>query len=181
MLTGLAFAVTWGAWVAAWGVTPETARVIALSSLLLAIAISDALIMIIPSEYTLAGILIALVASALGSPPGFAQSVLGCVTGAAVIWLVGVMGTWVFKKEAMGGGDIDLMAMVGAFLGVKAVFLTIFLGALVGTIVYAPLLLLRRDWGRQLPFGVYLALGALVTCAAGDAIVAGYFRLVLGS
>src|SRR6185503_4763544 len=145
-------------------------QAVALGTFLLAIAISDAAIMIIPGEYTLGGIVVALTLSGFGMPPGFRQSLLGCVTGAALIWLVGVAGTWVFKKEAMGGGDIDLMAMVGAFLGVKAVFLTVFLGAAAGTLIYGPLLLVRRGWGQHLPFGVYLALGAAVTFVAGDAI-----------
>jgi leader peptidase (prepilin peptidase)/N-methyltransferase len=180
-LVGLAFAALWGTSAGVWGGTPRAIQAATLGSFLLAIAISDARIMIIPAEYTLGGIATALLLGLFGKGIGLAQSILGCVAGALLIWSVGVVGTRLLKKEAMGGGDVDLMAMVGAFLGVKAVFLTVFLGALAGTLVYGPLLLVRRGWGQHLPFGVYLALGAAITFVAGDALIAAYLRLVLGS
>jgi len=84
---------------------------------------------------------------------------------------VGLAGEWMFKKPAMGGGDMKMMAMVGAFLGPADAMLTIFLGALVGTIVFAPVSL-RTD--REVPFGVFLALGAAATFLLGDVLVGLY-------
>jgi leader peptidase (prepilin peptidase)/N-methyltransferase len=87
---------------------------------------------------------------------------------------VGVLGRWVFKEEAMGGGDIKMMAMVGAFLGWQGVLLTIFLGALAGTLIFLPLTLLGRK--QLVPFGVFLAIGAAITWLVGPAIIAWYAR-----
>ena len=78
----------------------------------------------------------------------------------------------------MGGGDVKMMAMVGAFLGWKGVLLTIFLGALLGSLIFVPLSLKKK---RLVPFGVFLALGAGVTFVAGDAIIAWYLHFLRGS
>ena len=85
-----------------------------------------------------------------------------------------------FKKEAMGGGDIKMMAMVGAFLGWQGVLLTIFLGALLGTLVYVPLQFIRgaKEDGNELPFGIYLSLGAAATFLFGPAILDWYGRFL---
>jgi len=74
----------------------------------------------------------------------------------------------------MGGGDIKMMAMVGAFLGWQGVLLTIFLGALAGTAIFLPLALVGRR--KLVPFGVFLALGAGVTYLVGPAIILWYRR-----
>ncbi|MFN2325769.1 MAG: prepilin peptidase, partial [Gemmatimonadales bacterium] len=88
--------------------------------------------------------------------------------------LVGVGGSWVFKEEAMGGGDIKMMAMVGAFVGWKGVLLTVFLGALLGTLIFLPLMLLGKK--KLVPFGVFLAMGAAATYLFGPAIFEWYGR-----
>jgi leader peptidase (prepilin peptidase)/N-methyltransferase len=77
----------------------------------------------------------------------------------------------------MGGGDIKMMAMVGAFVGWQGVLLTIFGGALLGTVIFVPISLRTK---KLVPFGVFLAAGAAVTFVAGDAIVAWYRRTMLG-
>ena len=65
----------------------------------------------------------------------------------------------------MGGGDIKMMAMVGAFVGWKGVFLTIFLGSVVGTLVFGPLALIGKK--KDVPFGIFLALGAASRSSGG--------------
>jgi leader peptidase (prepilin peptidase)/N-methyltransferase len=77
----------------------------------------------------------------------------------------------------MGGGDIKMMAMVGSFVEWKGVLLTIFLGALLGSLIFVPLSLKKK---RLVPFGVFLALGAAVTWAFGDAIIAWYLHFLRG-
>jgi leader peptidase (prepilin peptidase)/N-methyltransferase len=77
----------------------------------------------------------------------------------------------------MGGGDIKMMAMVGSFVGWKGVLLTVFLGALLGSLIFVPLSLKKK---RLVPFGVFLALGAAVTFVMGDAIIAWYQHFLHG-
>ena len=77
----------------------------------------------------------------------------------------------------MGGGDIKMMAMVGAFLGVPGVFLTLFLGSLVGIIVFGPISAFTK---KLIPFGIFLAAGAAVTYAWGHLLVGWYMTSILG-
>jgi leader peptidase (prepilin peptidase)/N-methyltransferase len=78
----------------------------------------------------------------------------------------------------MGGGDIKMMAMVGAFLGPLGAVLTVFLGALVGTIIFLPISLRTK---KLVPFGIFLAVGAAVTSLWGDAILTWYRLRYLGA
>ena len=99
-------------------------------------------------------------------------AVLGAAVGFGLLWLVGILGTLAFKEEAMGGGDIKMMAMVGAFVGWPGVLLTIFLGALLGSVIFVPLALAGRK--KHVPFGVFLALGAAAAWVAGPSLLAWY-------
>lgn len=139
-----------------------------LLSLVLAIALIDSRHYLIPDPLSLGGLAAGLAFSFLPGYPAPIDALLGAAAGFGVLLAVGVMGEWVFKKPAMGGGDMKMMAMVGAFLGPADAMLTIFLGALVGTIVFAPVSL-RTD--REVPFGVFLALGAATTFLLGDVLV----------
>ncbi|HTL04714.1 MAG TPA: prepilin peptidase [Gemmatimonadales bacterium] len=156
------------------GPTLEALRGGLLGTLLLGIALTDAREYLIPNEFTWGGLVIALVLSAAGGLHALLLALLGGAVGFAVLWLVGVGGKWLFKEEAMGGGDIKMMAMVGAFLGWQGVLLTIFLGALAGTAIFLPLALAGRK--KLVPFGVFLALGAAVTYLVGPAILQWYRR-----
>ncbi len=165
---------TAGIWVmAVWrfGVAWQALSVALFFTLLLGIALADARFYIIPDEFTLGGLALGL---ALAFAPGGItplRSLLGALLGFGLLWAVGAAGEWAFKKEAMGGGDIKMMAMVGAFLGPLGVLLTIFLGAVFGTLVFAPI---GYRTGKLVPFGIFLALGAAVTEPFGAAIVAWY-------
>ncbi len=77
---------------------------------------------------------------------------------------------------AMGGGDLKMMAMVGAFLGWRGVLMTVFLGALVGTLVYLPFLFRAKK--PLVPFGIYLALGAFTALVAGGRLSAWYAAFI---
>ena len=98
-------------------------------------------------------------------------SLLGVVVGFGILWVVAKVGTWLFKKDAMGGGDLKMMAMVGAFLGVPGVLLTLFLGALLGSVIFGPI-----SWktGKLVPFGIFLAAGAAVAYGWGDLMIGWY-------
>ena len=147
-----------------------------LLSIVLAIALIDARHYLIPDPLSLGGLAAGLAIAFLPGDPTPLSSLLGAAAGFGVLLAVGVIGEWVFKKPAMGGGDMKMMAMVGAFLGPSGAMLTIFLGALVGTIVFAPISL-RTD--REVPFGVFLALGAATTFLLGEALVDWYGGMFL--
>lgn len=145
-------------------------------TILLGIALTDAREYIIPDEFSLGGLVLGILFSLAGGFPAVATALIGAAVGFGVLWLVGVAGTKMFKEEAMGGGDIKMMAMVGAFVGWQGVLLTIFLGALLGTLVFVPLSVVGKK--KLVPFGVFLSLGAAATWLAGPALIAWYKAFV---
>jgi leader peptidase (prepilin peptidase) / N-methyltransferase len=172
--------VTASLWLAAamrFGFTWQALSTAVFFTLLLGIALTDARTYIIPDEFTLGGLAIGLALSF--APGGISplRALLGAALGFGVLWVVAVGGEWLFKKEAMGGGDIKMMAMVGAFLGPAGVLLTIFLGALIGSVIFGPISL---KTGKLVPFGIFLALGAAVTEPWGEAITQWYLRTFVG-
>jgi len=168
-------AVLWVASALYYGLTLHALAAAMLATILLGIAITDARHYIIPDEFTFGGLAIGLLLSLRSGGSGFVNALLGAAVGFGLLYGVAVVGKWVFKEEAMGGGDIKMMAMVGAFVGWKGVLITVFLGALVGTAVFVPLTLKKK---RLVPFGVFLAVGAAVTYVAQDAILAWYQRFL---
>lgn len=88
-----------------------------------------------------------------------ADSLAGAVLGGGLIWLTGRLGKAVFRKEAMGGGDVKLMAAFGATLGWKAAVYVFFLAPIVGSVVGIAMVLRTRN--RYVPFGPFLALAAV--------------------
>lgn len=175
-LVEAATAVIWAGNVAAYGVSPEAVRGIALLTLLLAIAVTDARYYLIPDELSLGGAVLGTALAALPTGPTVPEAVIGAVIGGGVLWLVAIVGTWAFKKEAMGGGDIKMMTMIGAFLGWKGALLSVFLGALAGTLVFVPIAW-KSD--KLVPFGLFLALGAALAFYLGDPLVEWYMRVLL--
>jgi len=109
---------------------------------------------------------------------GLLQGLIGLAVGGGLMWLIAVLGKLAFKKEAMGGGDLKLMAMIGAYMGWQLVLLVLFLAALVGTLVGVSLIVARRAaWSSQIPFGPYLVLGALIAFFFGPDLIRWYFEL----
>lgn len=171
-LVELVNALLWVALVWHLGPTWEALRGCVFFTILLGIAMTDARQYIIPDEFSLGGLVVGVLFSLPGGVVTIAHALLGAVVGFAVLWAVGAAGTKLFKEDAMGGGDIKMMAMVGAFVGWDGVLLTIFLGALLGTLIFVPLSLLGKK--RLVPFGVFLSLGAAATYVVGPAIIAWY-------
>ena len=170
-------AILWVTAMLAYGPSVRFVAAAALGTILLGIAITDARHYLIPDEYNWAGLLIGLGLSLAAGVPGFIDKVLGAAAGFALLYAVGLVGGWVFKEEAMGGGDIKMMAMVGAFVGWKGVLLTVFAASVFGSAVYVPLLLLRKR-KRHVPFGVFLAMGATVVFVFGDTLIDWYMRFL---
>jgi len=173
-LVELATAVLWGVMAWRYGLSPEALKGALFGTLLLGIALTDAREYIIPNEFTYGGLAIGLILSAAGGLSAVLAALVGAAVGFGILWLVGVAGRWAFKEEAMGGGDIKMMAMVGSFVGWQGVLLTIFLGAVAGTAIFLPLTLIGKK--KLVPFGVFLAIGAAVTYVIGPAIIDWYRR-----
>jgi leader peptidase (prepilin peptidase)/N-methyltransferase len=178
-LVELVTALIWGWCVWRFGPTWQALSGALFGTILLGIAMTDAREYIIPDEFSLGGLGVGLLLSLAGGVDGVLFSVVGAVTGFVLLWTVGELGARIFKKEAMGGGDIKMMAMVGAFVGWQGVLLTVFLGALLGTLIFGPLSLLGRE--KQVPFGIFLSLGAAATWLAGPTVIAWYRTFVLQS
>lgn len=159
----------------------------ALASAMIVITFIDLDFQVIPDVITLPGIIIGLFSasfllpdpfslqsSALSLPVvGFKNSIIGLLLGGGLFYLIVVL-----SRGGMGGGDIKMMAMVGAFMGWKAVFLTTFIGSLTGSIVGISLMVFKGK-GRKtkIPFGPFLALGSVITLFFGGEIIRWYFTL----
>jgi leader peptidase (prepilin peptidase) / N-methyltransferase len=167
----------WGVSVLAYGPTPRALAAALFGTILLGIALTDARYYIIPDEFTWGGLVIGLLLSLVGGVDGFLFALLGAAVGFLLLWLVGVAGSWVFKEDAMGGGDVKMMAMVGSFVGWHGVLITVFAGAAFGSLIFVPLSLKKK---RLVPFGVFLAVGAVVAFVFGDAIVTWYGHFLKG-
>jgi leader peptidase (prepilin peptidase)/N-methyltransferase len=170
-LVEAATAAIWAGNVAAYGMGPEAVRAIAFLTLLLAIAVTDARFYVIPDELSLGGAVLGVALALLAGRPTLQEAAIGAVAGGGALWLIAILGTWAFKKEAMGGGDIKLMTMIGAFLGWKGALLTVFLGALAGTLVFVPIAW-KSD--KLVPFGLFLAVGAALALYLGDPLLDWY-------
>ncbi len=109
----------------------------------------------------------------------FLNSLIGLLVGAVPLFTVG----WIWERlrhvEAMGGGDVKLMGMIGSFLGWKGALLTIMLGALTGSVGGILLILLKRHkMEKVIPFGPFLAFGAVVTAFYGPSIISWYTNFI---
>ncbi len=173
----LATGLIWAGSFMQYGLSVEGLRGALFLSVLLGIAITDARFYIIPDQFSLGGGLLGLALAPFPGGLSMGQSLLGAAVGFGMLWVVARVGTWVFKKEAMGGGDLKMMGMVGAFLGVPGVLLTLFLGALLGSLVFGPI---AWKTGKLVPFGIFLALGASVTYGWGDRLISWYSATFLG-
>ncbi len=154
---------------------------------------------ILPDEITLGGLVLGIVVGCafpfiydmtmkesfvqlIGSMPpprfrnthvlGLGMAGAGAVVGGGLIWLIGVLGKLVFRKEAMGFGDVKLMAFLGAFLGPQAIVMALFLAVFLGAIFGIGKLVILRRMG-YVPFGPFLSAGALVMVFAASLVWSG--------
>ena len=128
---------------------------------------------ILPNVITLPGILIGFALSFFG-PPGWQSSLLGIVLGGGIPFAI----AWTYEKvrghEGLGMGDVKMLAMIGAFLGWPLMLLSLVLASFTGSIVGAGFIAAGKGARYALPFGTFLAVGALAAIVAGDAILAWY-------
>ncbi len=166
----------WAAALAYYGFSLTALAASVFGTMLLGIAVTDARHYLIPDEYTVGGLGVGLLFSVAGGLDTILAAVIGAATGFLLLFFVAWAGEKAFGKEAMGGGDIKMMAMVGAFVGWKGVLLTIFGGALLGSLIFVPLSLVRTE--KLVPFGVFLAAAAAITFVVGDDLWRWYLDFV---
>ncbi len=129
---------------------------------------------LLPDAITLPGIIAGLAAS-LFLPPGIADALIGMLVGGGVLWLIGEAYFRYSGEEGLGGGDVKMLGMIGAFLGWKLVLLTMMLSSVAGSVIGIAVIAWHRGGlKRALPFGTFLALAALAASLYGERIVTWY-------
>ena len=133
---------------------------------------------IIPDAISLPGIVVGFAAALVLDAPSWTASLAGILLGGGLLWGVAEGYHWLTGREGMGGGDIKLLAMIGAFLGWKAVPVTLMIASLTGTVVGVALMLAQsRDRRTAIPFGPFLAVGAVCALFWGEALIAWYLGM----
>jgi len=194
----LVTAVTFAYFAGHYGMSPEAVKYCVLSSILIALVFTDLETLLLPDELTLGGCAIGLGFAAfvpvpdmtfhlIASLSGFelsgrtgmlGEALFGAIVPAGSIWL----GGWLFEKlrhkQGLGFGDVKMLAMIGAFLGIRGALLTIILASVAGSIVgLAYIKLTGKDAATyQLPFGSFLGAAALAAAIAGQSFIAWYAR-----
>ena len=147
------------------------------TGLLIALFVTDLETMRLPNVLTLPGIAIGVAFSTV-LPPGLQSSVLGAVIGAAVPWAIRWLWYQMKGVEAMGLGDVKMLAMIGAFLGWRQVWLVLFFASLVGALFGIVLTVSRRrSMASRLPFGTFLAMAAYLASLSGEGLLDWYLGL----
>jgi leader peptidase (prepilin peptidase)/N-methyltransferase len=135
----------------------------------------DLSLRIIPDVISLPGIVIGLVISFLHPQMSVKDSLIGVLLGGGSLYVVASVYHLITKREGMGGGDVKLLAMIGAFIGWKGVLFTILCSSFIGTVVGVTLMLVSSaDSKDAVPFGPFLSLGAVIYVLWGEALITWY-------
>lgn len=174
-------------WHALWSCAAPWLADISLCSILLAMTVIDARYFIIPLELTVTGFLIGAALSILYPPLrgvdtvwlAFSEMGKALIAGAGLMLVVRTLGGWWFKREALGMGDVHLMAMLAMYLNWPAILLVIFLSAVLGSIggLVAKIVQRHAHWRFEIPYGPYLAAGALVAHWFGTVLIEWYLSV----
>ena len=175
-LVEFATGLVWAGMFSYAGLSFEALRGALFLTILFGIALTDARFYIIPDQFSLGGLVLGLGLAFLPGGIDPIQALIGAIVGFGLLESVAVVGKWMFKKDAMGGGDIKMMAMVGSFLGWTGVLLTVFGGALLGSVIFGPISYKTK---QLVHFGIFLAAAAAVTYGFGDDIIDWYWTNVL--
>ncbi|MGA2462962.1 MAG: prepilin peptidase [Thermodesulfobacteriota bacterium] len=144
---------------------------------LIIITLIDLYHQIIPDVISIPGIGVGLLGALIIPHITFFNSLLGILLGGGSLFVVATFYQWLFKREGMGGGDVKLLAMIGAFLGWDAVILTILLSSLIGSITGIIIMVLKgKDFKYAIPFGPFLSLGAVIALFYKNEIISWYLQ-----
>ena len=170
LVTGILFA---GA-LTVYGFTPLLAVRLAFGCALIVLFAIDLEHQILPNVITLPGIIAGFVAS-LFLPPGWWSSLVGILLGGGVLFAIAEAYYRVRRQEGLGMGDVKMLAMIGAFLGWQLTLLTLVFASFAGSAVGVGLMATRRGTMQAaLPFGTFLALGAIAAALIGEPLLAWY-------
>jgi len=162
-----------------FGLTIETLIYYVFIAALLVVTFIDLDHRIIPDVITLPGIPICFAASFALPAITYKDALLGILVGGGSLFLVAWVYTLLTKKEGMGGGDIKLLAMMGAIVGWQGVLFTIFVASLVGTLAgFAVMLQSRKGMKLAVPFGPFLSIGSITYIFFGTELVTWYLNLL---
>jgi leader peptidase (prepilin peptidase) / N-methyltransferase len=151
-------------------------------SLLIVISFIDLDFRIIPDVLSIGGLIVGFALSFFRKPFFFyLDAVYGILIGGGILFVIAYGYQFLRKQEGMGGGDIKLLGMIGAFCGIKGVVFSLMSGSLIGTLVGIPMMLIKgKDTKYAIPFGPFLSLGALIFIFFGDRIIYAFLRIVAG-
>jgi leader peptidase (prepilin peptidase)/N-methyltransferase len=176
IVTAVVFVLHWHA----FGPTVLLPLRLLFASALIVLFMIDLEHQILPDVITLPGIGLG-VACSLFLPPGPLMSILGVLLGGGLLWAIAEAWFRLRKVEAMGFGDVKMLAMVGGWLGVKMVLVTFVLSSMLGGLIGAALIGSRRaDMATRVPFGTMLAVGALVASLYGEDLLTWYLSTMGG-
>ena len=176
-LVELTVAVIWLGMALWLGPGLEAFRGAVFLTLLLGIAIIDGRHRIIPDQLSLGGAVAGLLLAFASDGLPVTTAAIGAGAGYAFMWLVKLGGEALFRKPALGVGDIHMMAMVGSFVGLGGALLTVFLGSLLGLAIGVPIAGLKgklEAMGTYLPLGTFLAMGGAIAYVWGAPIIQWY-------
>lgn len=162
-----------------WGF-PENIIYFVFICSLIVVTFIDIDFQIIPDRISLTGIFVGYIVSLLIFKRGFLSPLLGIILGGGIFYLIGKSYELITKREGLGGGDVKLMAMFGAFLGVKSIPFIILVSSLTGTLLGLYLILFKKkDTKFAIPFGPFLCLGAIIYIFWGEQIISWYLNRLL--
>lgn len=163
-----------------YGLTLEALVYYIFTAALILITFIDIDHQIIPDGITLPGIPLAFLASFALPSLTYAESLLGILAGGGSLLLVAWTYHIITGNEGMGGGDIKLLAMIGALVGWKGVIFTIFIASLSGTLVGVIVMLYTKKGVKlAVPFGPFLSAGAVSYFFLGQELIHWYFNIHL--
>ncbi|MFZ5994771.1 MAG: prepilin peptidase [Thermodesulfobacteriota bacterium] len=134
---------------------------------------------IIPDIITYPGIIAGFISSLILPNITYRDSLIGIILGGGILYLIALGYLILAKREGMGGGDIKLLAMIGAFLGWQALPFTILVSALLGSVVgIIAIIKTGKDARMAIPFGPFLSIGAILYLFWGKAVTQWYLGLL---
>jgi len=165
-----------------FGLSPELFVYAYFSATLLVVAFIDFEHQIIPDTLSLPGIVLGFAASFILPETAWYESLLGILVGGGALYLVALAYYLLAGREGMGGGDVKLLAMIGAFLGWRAVPLVIFLSAAAGSVAGVAMVLAQRKGIRHtpVPYGPFLSGAALLVLFYGNSLISWYVAMLQG-
>ena len=170
LITGVVFA---GGFLV-YGLTPLLAVRLAFACAMIVLFVIDLHHRILPNSITLPGIVAGLLASVF-LPPGWLPAVIGALAGGGALFAIAEAYYRLRGVEGLGMGDVKMLAMIGAFLGWQQMLVTLILASFAGSVVGVAMIAGRRGGMKAaLPFGTFLAVGAIVAAVAGDALLEWY-------